>query len=68
MISVNLLLLRRVFGPLERLTALMERVDPQEPGRRIALNGEEGEVARLATAFNAMLDRLEDERRSSGPR
>ena len=68
MIVGNLLLLRRVFGPLERLTALMERVDPQEPGRRIALNGEEGEVARLATAFNAMLDRLEDERRSSGRR
>jgi two-component system sensor histidine kinase UhpB len=68
MISVNLLLLRRVFGPLERLTALMERVDPQVPGRRIALDGEEGEVARLATAFNAMLDRLEDERRSSGRR
>ena len=31
MISVNLLLLRRVFGPLEGLTQLMRGVDPYVP-------------------------------------
>ena len=36
-IAVNVVLLRRVFGPLERLTALMRRVDPLAPGRRIEL-------------------------------
>ena len=46
MISVNLVLLRRVFGPLERLTALMERVDPRSPGRRLALDAGGREVAR----------------------
>ena len=35
-IVVNLLLLRRVFGPLERLEQVMGRIDPHEPGRRIA--------------------------------
>ena len=35
MISVNLLLMRRVFGPLEQLTRVMRRVDPHAPGRRL---------------------------------
>jgi two-component system sensor histidine kinase UhpB len=37
MISVNVILLRRVFGPLERLTALMRRIVPHAPGRRLSL-------------------------------
>jgi two-component system sensor histidine kinase UhpB len=68
MISVNLLLLRRVFGPLEELTVLMGRVDPMSPGRRLALGDADGEVAALCRAFNGMLDRLEYERQSSGRR
>src|SRR5580765_2703095 len=36
-LAVNLLALRRVFGPLERLTALMRRVDPLAPGQRIEI-------------------------------
>ena len=68
MISVNLLLMRRVFGPLEQLTRLMRRVDPQAPGRRLALARADSEVAELRDAFNAMLDRLEQERRHSGRR
>ena len=68
MIVVNLVFLRRVFGPLEQLTALMRRIDPRAPGRRLALVRADGEVAELAQAFNAMLDRLEDERRNSGRR
>ena len=67
-LAVNLLLVRRVFGPLERLTAVMRRIDPHEPGRRLALDGADAEVADLRDAFNAMLDRLEDERRSSSRR
>ena len=67
-ITVNLLLVRRVFEPLERLTALMRRVDLRNPGRRLAVDRADPEVADLCQAFNAMLDRLEQERRSSGRR
>jgi two-component system sensor histidine kinase UhpB len=67
-IAVNLLLVRRVFEPLERLTALMRRVDLRNPGRRLAVDRANSEVAELCQAFNAMLDRLEQERRSSGRR
>jgi two-component system, NarL family, sensor histidine kinase UhpB len=68
MISVNLLLLRRVFGPLEQLTALMRRIDPHAPGRRLSLERADAEVAELCHAFNSMLDRLEHERRASSRR
>jgi len=67
-LAVNLVALRRVFGPLERLTALMRRVDPLEPGRRIELERQAAEVAELSQAFNEMLDRLEHERRDSARR
>ena len=66
--AVNVLLLRRVFGPLERLASLMRRVEPGEPGRRITIERPVAEVADLARAFNDMLDRLERERLSSGRR
>jgi two-component system sensor histidine kinase UhpB len=68
MISVNLLLMRRVFGPLEQLTRVMRRVDPHAPGRRLTLERADSEVAELRDAFNAMLDRVEHERRHSGRR
>jgi two-component system, NarL family, sensor histidine kinase UhpB len=68
LIAVNVVLLRRVFGPLQRLAALMGRVDPHAPGRRIELERPVAEVADLYHAFNAMLDRLERERRISGRR
>ena len=67
-IVVNLLLLRRVFEPLERLEQVMGRVHPHEPGRRIGVRSPDDEIARLSTAFNAMLDRLEQERADSGRR
>jgi two-component system, NarL family, sensor histidine kinase UhpB len=59
-------LLRRALAPLERLTALMHRVDPLEPGQRLDVGRADAEVAALAEAFNEMLDRLEGERRESG--
>ncbi len=61
-IVVNLLLLRRVFGPLERLERVMSRIDPYEPGRRIREGRGDREIASVSRAFNAMLDRLERER------
>jgi two-component system, NarL family, sensor histidine kinase UhpB len=61
-------LLHRGLRPLEQLTALMERIDPLQPGRRIELDAPEREVAALTEAFNAMLDRLETERRDSARR
>ncbi len=67
-IALNVVLLRRVFGPLERLTGTMRQVDPHDPGRRVVLTKPVAEVAELARAFNDMLDRVEDERRSSARR
>ena len=67
-IAVNVVLLRRVFGPLERLEATMKRIDPLDPGRRIGVGAPDDEIARLGRAFNAMLDRLEHERADSGRR
>ncbi len=64
----NLVLLRRTLDPLERLTALMHRVDLAEPGIRLPPAGGGPEVSELATAFNQMLERLEHERRTSGRR
>ena len=60
--------LHRGLRPLERLTAVMQRVDPLMPGQRIELQAPEREVAALTEAFNAMLDRLERERRDSARR
>jgi two-component system, NarL family, sensor histidine kinase UhpB len=68
MLLANLFLMRRAFGPLERLTSLMRRIDPLEPGRRIETAGEASEVVELTRAFNDMLDRVEKERRESALR
>jgi two-component system sensor histidine kinase UhpB len=69
MLAVDLVLLRRAFGPLRRLAAVMSAVDPGQPGRRAELSSRAGrEVVALAEALNAMLDRLEDERRESSRR
>jgi two-component system sensor histidine kinase UhpB len=69
MLTVDLVLLRRAFGPLRRLVAVMGAVDPGQPGRRADPSPGAGrEVVALAEALNAMLDRLEDERRESGRR
>jgi two-component system sensor histidine kinase UhpB len=68
LIALNVVLLRGTFRPLERLAALMRRVDPMAPGERIPLDGATAEVVDLGRAFNEMLDRLESERRDSGAR
>jgi two-component system sensor histidine kinase UhpB len=69
MLAVDLLLLRRAFGPLRRLAAVMSAVDPVQPGRRAEPpRGAGHEVLALARALTAMLDRLEGERRESARR
>jgi two-component system, NarL family, sensor histidine kinase UhpB len=69
MLAVDVVLLRRAFGPLRRLAAVMGGVDPVQPGRRAKPSRRSGrEVVALAEALNAMLDRMEDERRDSGRR
>jgi len=68
MLALNLVLLRRAFGPLARLTVVMRDVDPLRPGERAAIDAADPEVAELTAAFNDMLGRLEVERRDSARR
>jgi two-component system sensor histidine kinase UhpB len=68
MLAVNLLLMRRAFSPLTRLMSTMNRVDPLRPGERVPVEGPPSEVTVLAREFNAMLDRIETERRESAHR
>ncbi len=65
MLVVNGVLLRRLFRPLERLARRMEAADVLRGGQRISVAGP-GEIATLERAFNAMLGRLETERRDAG--
>lgn len=69
MLIATFVLLRKSLAPLHELTALMRTIDPLEPGRRLTgVAHADAEVATLVESFNAMLDRLEQERRSSGRR
>jgi len=62
----NNFVMRRRFAPLESLTRTMECVDLTLPGMRAQPQpGESGDIARLRTAFNVMLARLETERTGS---
>lgn len=61
----NIMILRRAFAPLDRLTGAMGRFEPLEPGTRIPVYGDDQAVVELTRAFNEMLDRLEAERRDS---
>src|SRR5918994_619291 len=62
---INLLLVRRSFAPLERLTRLMRSVDLLRPGQRVEVTGPQ-EVRELGAVFNEMLERRERERHESG--
>lgn len=68
LLGINLLIMRRSFAPLARLSGLMRAVDPLKPGQRIPVLGPESEVTLVASSFNDMLDRLESERRDSARR
>jgi two-component system sensor histidine kinase UhpB len=67
MLTINLWLIRRALEPLSRLTDLMAGLDPLEPGRRLEVTGGR-ETQQLGVVFNAMLERIEVERRDSGRR
>jgi two-component system sensor histidine kinase UhpB len=64
MLASNAVLLRFSMAPLGRLMSLMRSADVLQPGRRLDAGGTP-EVAEVITAFNATLQRLEDERRAS---
>ena len=68
MLAINLFLLRHAFAPLERLTALMRKVDLLRPGQRVPAEDSASEVMELGSSFNEMLDRLEAERQESTSR
>jgi two-component system sensor histidine kinase UhpB len=66
MAALSFVLLRGALSPLRRLAAVMAEVDPLRPGRRLEeREARYTEIVAVTRAFNAMLDRLEDERRSS---
>jgi two-component system sensor histidine kinase UhpB len=69
MAALSYVLLRGALSPLRRLAAVMAEVDPLRPGRRLdEREAQYTEIIAVTRAFNAMLDRLEDERRSSSRR
>jgi two-component system sensor histidine kinase UhpB len=68
MLIVNLALIRRAVAPLERLARTMSEIDPLSPGARVDVSHGSAEVAELTAVFNAMIERLEDERRDSALR
>jgi two-component system sensor histidine kinase UhpB len=69
MAALSFVLLRGVLSPLRRLAAVMAEVEPLRPGRRLEeREARYSEIIAVTRAFNAMLDRLEDERRSSSRR
>jgi two-component system sensor histidine kinase UhpB len=61
MVAMNAVLVRATLRPLDRLSALMERVDLLRPGERVSMPADR-DVAQLVRKFNEMLDRLEQER------
>lgn len=63
-LSLNIALLRRQFAPLEQLVSTMERIDLTSPGERAEIpTGATEDIAELVDSFNAMIERLEIERR-----
>ena len=67
--AANLLLLQRAVAPLHELSEVMHSIDPADPGRRVSVAGmRDAEIVVLAESFNAMLERLELERRQSALR
>lgn len=68
MLMLNLTLLRRAVAPLERLAKVMREIDPLRPGDRVSPAADSAEVADLTEIFNAMMERLETERRESAHR
>ena len=65
MLALNFVRIRRAFAPLRNFAAQMEQVDLRHPERaRVGGSTETLELAAFTDAFNAMLERLADERRA----
>lgn len=64
-VLTNVYLLRRVVGPVQRLTVFARNVDYSTLGLPIPGAEPASEAGELALTFNQMLDRLQDERRES---
>lgn len=62
----NILILRHLTAPLEKLTAFARQLDGAQPGARFPSANARSETGELARAFNEMLDRLEREQAESG--
>jgi two-component system sensor histidine kinase UhpB len=67
LLAANAVLLRIGLAPLGRLKKVMTTVDLLRPGQRLPASGG-GEVAEVIRTFNAMLERLEQERATSSAR
>ena len=66
LVTMNLVLMRRVLAPLVHLTEVMTTIDPDTPGTRLTPEDpRSAEGKALAHAFNDMLDRLESARREA---
>ena len=65
MLALNVVRIRRAFAPLRNFAAQMEQVDLRHPERaQIGGSTDSLELAAFTDAFNAMLERLADERRA----
>ena len=65
LLVVNVLLLRRALAPLQELSEQMERIDLRDSTRRLSEAGTYGPaLTAFVETFNAMVDRLADERRA----
>jgi two-component system sensor histidine kinase UhpB len=62
----NILILRHLTAPLQKLTAFARQLDGAHPGERFPGAHDGSEAGELAQAFNEMLDRLEREQAESG--
>jgi two-component system, NarL family, sensor histidine kinase UhpB len=66
-LCTNLWMLQRRFRPLERLIEQIEAIDPAEPAPlELRVGDPVDEIDRLASSFDALLHRIEEERRRSG--
>jgi two-component system sensor histidine kinase UhpB len=64
-LALNVIRIRRAFAPLRAFSAQMEQVDLRHPERaQIGGSRESQELVAFTDAFNAMLERLADERRA----
>ncbi|MGA8340155.1 MAG: sensor histidine kinase [Solirubrobacteraceae bacterium] len=64
-VALNVYLVRRIVGPVQALTALARRVDLADHGERMPVSTQASEAGELASTFNEMLARLEEERREA---